>query len=94
MRLMTNNWAALILAETCWIAPAAAQTPTPCPKLQPTTSRSTLQSVCGKNSDQISLARSLSLQMRRSISQATQPHSPSNRVCTSGEPGTVWIPAR
>jgi hypothetical protein len=34
---MTNNWAALILAVTCWITPAAAQTPTPCPKLQPTT---------------------------------------------------------
>jgi len=34
MRLMTNNWAALILAGTCWIAPAAAQTP--CPDLAPT----------------------------------------------------------
>jgi hypothetical protein len=29
MRLITNNWAALILAVTCWIAPAAAQTRCP-----------------------------------------------------------------
>ncbi len=29
MRLMTNNWAALILGVTCWITPATAQTPCP-----------------------------------------------------------------
>lgn len=35
MRLMTNYWAALIMAVTCWIAPAAAQIPQ-CPRNPPT----------------------------------------------------------
>ena len=92
MRLMMNNWAALIMAVTCWIAPADAQTP--CPLLRPQ-SRSRRRPVRPMNpvwwthSIQGSLARSLSLQMRRSISQAT-PESPLSRVSKSREPGTVW----